>query len=350
MISDIDWHAGTVGLRGRSRCGRDILPLPMETGQALQPTISNMNARPPTIPPLRSMSGRARPAHYIDSHSEGHQTGLPPNRPDSFRACTSPYCGVPPGRERQFAQEIADVLRHRSLNTTLIYAKLDTPRVVCRPLPWPGSGSRSPRNSLQARISDYLSPTSSPGFPVTITGRSLPTLPASLRIGITRGADRRAHGQWASSGQKAAEDHRQPGQPAWPNENIHPLPGNSSSRRARSRMADLRPGTRTRRRTSYHEEIVRLLSAHRSGLRAVCVPLPSGTLFGLMASTGCARFRKPFISRDADVDLKRGMLTIRQTKVAKSTQLPVHSSTVKALARYRRLRARHVPTTAACRF
>jgi integrase len=39
-------------------------------------------------------------------------------------------------------------------------------------------------------------------------------------------------------------------------------------------------------------------------------------------------------------------LTIRQTKFAKSRQLPMHPSTVKALARYRRQRALHVATTA----
>lgn len=49
--------------------------------------------------------------------------------------------------------------------------------------------------------------------------------------------------------------------------------------------------------------------------------------------------------RDADVDLKRGMLTIRQTKFATSRQLPIHPSTVKALARYRKQRERHLPTT-----
>lgn len=49
--------------------------------------------------------------------------------------------------------------------------------------------------------------------------------------------------------------------------------------------------------------------------------------------------------RDADVDLKRGILTIRQTKFAKSRQLPIHPTTVGALARYRRQRAQHVPTT-----
>lgn len=36
-------------------------------------------------------------------------------------------------------KEVADLLRHRSLNTTLIYAKLDTPKLAAVALPWPGS-------------------------------------------------------------------------------------------------------------------------------------------------------------------------------------------------------------------
>ena len=38
-------------------------------------------------------------------------------------------------------KEVADVLRHRSLNTTLIYAKLDNVRLAAVALPWPGSAS-----------------------------------------------------------------------------------------------------------------------------------------------------------------------------------------------------------------
>jgi site-specific recombinase XerD len=38
-------------------------------------------------------------------------------------------------------KEVADLLRHRSLNTTLIYAKLDTPKLSTVALPWPGSES-----------------------------------------------------------------------------------------------------------------------------------------------------------------------------------------------------------------
>ena len=35
-------------------------------------------------------------------------------------------------------KEVADVLRHRSLNTTLLYAKLDSGRLVEVALPLPG--------------------------------------------------------------------------------------------------------------------------------------------------------------------------------------------------------------------
>mgnify|MGYP001557984248 CR=1 FL=1 len=96
----------------------------------------------------------------------------------------------------------------------------------------------------------------------------------------------------------------------------------------------------------FHEdEIIELLAAARKlGPRGSLRPATYETLFGLMASTGL-RVSEAIHLRDADVDLKQGMLTVRQTKFAKSRQLPMHPSTVEALARYRRQRARHVPST-----
>ncbi len=100
----------------------------------------------------------------------------------------------------------------------------------------------------------------------------------------------------------------------------------------------------------HEEEIVQLLAAaRRLGPRGSLRPVTYETLFGLMASTGL-RVSEAIHLRDADVDLKHGMLTIRQTKFAKSRQLPVHPSTIAALARYRRQRARHVPVTPGMRF
>jgi integrase len=93
------------------------------------------------------------------------------------------------------------------------------------------------------------------------------------------------------------------------------------------------------------DEIVDLLAAARTlGPAGSIRPFTYETLFGLMASTGL-RISEAIHLRDADVDLQRAMLTIRQTKFAKSRQLPIHTSTVKALAHYRRKREQHLPTT-----
>lgn len=93
------------------------------------------------------------------------------------------------------------------------------------------------------------------------------------------------------------------------------------------------------------EEIVELLGAARrldprGGLR----PATFEALFGLIASSGL-RVSEALALRDADVDLIAGMLTVQRTKFAKSRQLPLHTSTVTALSRYRRLRAQFVRTS-----
>jgi integrase len=87
-----------------------------------------------------------------------------------------------------------------------------------------------------------------------------------------------------------------------------------------------------------------LAAARQLGPSGSIRPATYETLFGLMASTGL-RVSEALHLRDADVDLKRGMLTIRQTKFAKSRLLPIHPSTVAALAKYRKARARHRSTT-----
>lgn len=90
------------------------------------------------------------------------------------------------------------------------------------------------------------------------------------------------------------------------------------------------------------QEIVELLAAARQigpqgGLRATVME----TLFGLMACTGL-RISEALGLQEADVDLKTGVLTIHQGKFGKSRLVPLHPSTVEALARYRTQRSRHV--------
>ncbi len=87
-------------------------------------------------------------------------------------------------------------------------------------------------------------------------------------------------------------------------------------------------------------EISRLLEAS-SHLRSVIGLRAStySTLFGLLAVTGM-RVSEPIALNRGDVDLVRGILTVRLTKFGKSRLIPVHLSTVEKLAEYNRLRDR----------
>ena len=57
------------------------------------------------------------------------------------------------------------------------------------------------------------------------------------------------------------------------------------------------------------------------------------TFFGLIAVTGMRTGEARRLSRD-DVDLKQGIITIRESKFLKSRQIPIHSSTVEVLKAY----------------
>jgi integrase len=93
------------------------------------------------------------------------------------------------------------------------------------------------------------------------------------------------------------------------------------------------------------QEIIDLLAAARHlgpspGLRGVTYE----ALFGLIASTGL-RVSEAAHLLDTDVDLKCGMITIRQSKFAKSRQVPMHPSTTEALRQYRSQRNSYIEVT-----
>jgi integrase len=91
------------------------------------------------------------------------------------------------------------------------------------------------------------------------------------------------------------------------------------------------------------EEIEKLLR------RAQQLPSPKGlraptytTLFGLLLAAGM-RLNETLNLDRTDVDLKLGILHIRQTKFGKSRYVPVHPSTVEALKKYAKTRDRLFP-------
>ncbi|MFZ1682488.1 MAG: site-specific integrase [Candidatus Zixiibacteriota bacterium] len=138
MISDIDWRSGTVTLRGTKSLRQDVLPLPMEAGQALADYLQH--ERPTSNHP--AIFVRHKGTHDQPTTSSAIQKvikracrriGLIHSSAHALRhtlACRLVENG-------SSLKEVADVLRHRSLSTTLIYAKLDTPKLATVALPWP---------------------------------------------------------------------------------------------------------------------------------------------------------------------------------------------------------------------
>lgn len=140
MLDDIDWRVGTVIIRGTKSLRQDIMPLPIETGQALADYLQH--ERSATSNPaifVRQKEGQDHPITSMAIQKVIKRAcrciGLPHASAHALRhtlACRLVENG-------SSLKEVADVLRHRSLNSTLIYAKLDTPKLSTVALPWPGS-------------------------------------------------------------------------------------------------------------------------------------------------------------------------------------------------------------------
>lgn len=141
-LDDIDWHASTITLRHTKGRREDVLPLPATTGAAIAAYLEH--ERPKT---------RYR-AIFVRHHTPCGQ----PVGPDLVRKAIRQAfarAGLPYTRSHLLRhtmanrllaggaslKEVADVLRHRSLNTTMIYAKLDSRKLTEVALPWPGSAA-----------------------------------------------------------------------------------------------------------------------------------------------------------------------------------------------------------------
>ena len=140
-LDDIDWRAGELVVRGKG--GRaDRLPLPADVGEAIasylrrgRPTSARrelfLRARAPFEPiapgtvssTVRRACRRAGIAE-VGSHRLRHTT-----------ACEMVAAQVP-------LERIGQVLRHRSLQSTAIYARVDLDALRLLAAPWPGSAGR----------------------------------------------------------------------------------------------------------------------------------------------------------------------------------------------------------------
>ena len=139
-LDDIDWVAGTVRIsRSKSRRA-DVLPLPQLTGAAIADYVRSerpqtMSRRifvrhvaPVDAPVAADVVRRAVRQAY-------RRAGLPHTRVHILRHTLASRLLNTGGT----LKEVADVLRHRELDTSLIYAKVDFARLGAVAMPWPGS-------------------------------------------------------------------------------------------------------------------------------------------------------------------------------------------------------------------
>jgi integrase/recombinase XerC len=146
QLDDIDWERGTIILRGTKSRRQDVLPLQQAAGKALadyirheRPSSSHRavfvshlapRGRPIIPDALRALVKRAfRRAGITNGCSHALRHTL---------ACRLVNSGSP-------IKEVADILRHRSLDTTQIYAKVDLRALAEVAMPWPGSTARTPQ-------------------------------------------------------------------------------------------------------------------------------------------------------------------------------------------------------------
>jgi integrase/recombinase XerD len=90
----------------------------------------------------------------------------------------------------------------------------------------------------------------------------------------------------------------------------------------------------------YSGEVIAALIAATGALRGELRQATYRTLIGLLAVTGMRVGEAIRLDR-SDLDLATGVLSVRESKLGKTRELPLHPSTVQALRGYLRVRDRH---------
>ncbi len=142
-IDDIDWRAGELIVRGKGQL-HDRMPLPLDVGEALADYIRRDRATESRAlfvthraPRLAFRDGQILNAVLGDAFKK---TGLAP--PTTYVGSHILRHSLATTMVRRGASlaEIGDVLRHRSRQSTMIYARLDVESLRSVALPWPTAG------------------------------------------------------------------------------------------------------------------------------------------------------------------------------------------------------------------
>jgi integrase/recombinase XerD len=139
-LDDIDWRAGELVVRGKG-ARSDRLPLPADVGWSIASYLQRgrpRSKRREVFLRARAPFGPIAPAHRLLDGAPGVPTGgggggrcSPP----------APHGGLRNGLCRRPLVQIAQVLRHHSLQSTAIYARVDV-ELRLLAAPWPEGAQR----------------------------------------------------------------------------------------------------------------------------------------------------------------------------------------------------------------
>jgi integrase/recombinase XerD len=139
-LDDLNWEGGQVSVRGK-RGVRAALPVPADVGAAIATYLRHGRPRSScrrvflrARAPIRGFAGASAIAGVVRDALERAGVSAPTKGAHQFRH------GLATQMLRRGASltEIGEVLRHRSPETTTIYAKVDLDALRTLALPWPG--------------------------------------------------------------------------------------------------------------------------------------------------------------------------------------------------------------------
>lgn len=140
-LSDIDWREGAVRIYSAKSVRERMLPLPSDVGQALaeylrdsRPTSAQPYVFLRTRAPFSPITGCSTVSGIAKRHLKLAGISIPGLSAHSFRHTAATQMV----RRGASFKQVADVLGHRLLETTNIYAKLDEETLQQVALPWPG--------------------------------------------------------------------------------------------------------------------------------------------------------------------------------------------------------------------
>jgi len=142
-LEDIDWRAGELRIVGKGRRA-ERLPLPADVGEAI---VAYLHDGRPATALDRSLIVRVRAPHHGMTKggitqivfAAAARAGLGPMHSHRLRHTAATQML----RAGASLEEVGQVLRHRQVLTTAIYAKVDRDALRALARPWPQTGGRS---------------------------------------------------------------------------------------------------------------------------------------------------------------------------------------------------------------